>query len=124
MLGGLWNLIKGIFMGALTVAVIVFIVVSCVGIVMGDETIATRPARLGEQDRRITGYEAPIHMAEEHTHEIIQEVDSLVEFQCTETNLYLLAMLEYIARSIARNPDLGYIYKDAIVAIRESWCDD
>ena len=124
MLEGLWNLLKGIFLGALAVAVIVVALFACVGVVMADETTAVRPARLGEQDRRITGYEAPIHVAEEHSHEILQEVDSLIEFQCTETNLYLMAMLEYIAKSIARNPELGYIYKDAIVAIRESWCDD
>lgn len=123
MLEGLWNLVKGVFLGALTVTVIVVALFACVGAVMADETTAVRPARLGEQDRRITGYEAPVHVAEEHSHEIVLEVDSLIEFQCMETNLYLMAMLEHIARRIARNPELGYIYKDAIIAIRESWCE-
>ena len=122
-IGGVKSFVGGLLVGILSGAVLVMILLTIAQVVRADEGVSTREARLGEQDRSLN-YKAPHYIADIHTYEVIREVESLTTFQCKETNLYLVYMVERIAGYIAQNLELGFIYKDALMSIRSHWCEN
>lgn len=102
-----------------------------IGTAVGQESIATRPARLGEQDRSLNYPTQPVphYQSQEHVYEFyafraednIALGASIVQ-GCQQRNIHLRYLLVDIAKHIARNPTLGYIYKGAIQAIHDAWC--
>ncbi len=120
---GIKYLMLGLLKGMLYVAAIAALLIVAFRLVSGGEAVPTYEAQLGEQDRSLD-YDPPPQIIVEHTHEIVTEVGHLVRFQCDETNLYLIAMMEHIASNIAKAPELGYLYQDAILTIQEAWCHE
>ncbi len=122
---GIKNFILMGLAGVGTGIVLMIILVLLVRVVVADEVVAIREARLGEQDRSLNYRPAPVHIVYGITDAMRyeNEVESLTSFQCGETNLYLLAMVENIAHNIALYPDLGHIYEDTLLIIREAWCE-
>ncbi len=120
-LGGIKAFVKGLLVGLLSGAVIVTILLTLAQVVRADESISTREARLGEQDRSLN-YKYTDSSGVEFEHVII--LGTVSTAQCEQTNQYLTYTMERIAKYIAQNPELGYIYKDALLSIRRHWCEN
>lgn len=100
------------------------IITGVIGAAMAqDQTTATRPARLGEQNRSMN-YQGTPETYEDFAY--IVEAESTAstdtDVSCQQHNVYLRYMLVDIAKTIARNPKIGYIFKGAIQTINDSWC--
>ncbi len=123
-LGGVKSLAVGFLMGLGVILLVGMIAFFVVGVVTADESVRTYPARLGEQNRSLN-YPTITqeYVTEYHAHISEDSVASLEGSSCAQTNMYLLYMMKDIAKQIAKNPDLGYIYKSALLTIRESWCN-
>ncbi len=128
MLAGFRSAATGCLLGLGTIALVVLLItalIAAVSVVLADESVRTYPARLGEQDRSLNyPIETTEHLVEYHAVTITDGVETLHGMQCQRTNMYLLYMMKDIAAQIAKHPDLGYLYKGALLAIRESWCND
>lgn len=113
----------GFLIGAGTVLLVFAILIAITQLVMADEAVRTYPARLGEQDRSLNyPIETTEHLVEYHSGVIIDSTAEVTALPCDTSNTYLLYMLHDIAKQIAKNPELGYIYKDAILTIHGAWC--
>jgi hypothetical protein len=124
----LWEVIVAGALGFIFTLGALLIITFVAGEAFGqDQTVATRPATLGEQDRSLNYKGQPHYQSEEHAQEhqaylVERESSRTRALACHERNLYLHYMLVDIAKAIARNPELGYIYKGALQSIRDSWC--
>ncbi len=100
-----------------------------IGSAVAQDAVPTYPARLGEQDRSFNYKGEPHYQSHEHEQEYFAYIVEAEASQaantilaCAQHNLYLRYMLVDVAKQIAKNPKLGYIYKDAIQTIHNSWC--
>ncbi len=119
--GYLMSGVYGIGTGLLIVAAFALMLMMLAKTADAHDTVRTYDARLGEQDRSMN-YRL-VDTVEGHVEYVVLEVNALVTFQCEETNLYLTALMENIAKHIAADPTNGYMYKGALLTIREAWCD-
>lgn len=114
------KLIAAIAAGALGGILLLFVWIFVAKNVSAQEAIPTRPATLGEQNRSLS------YQPQERTiiEVIIEADDNYVSIlNCARYNRKRLAMLKMIAARIAERPEHGHLYKNAILSIRESWCD-
>ncbi len=102
------------------------LLLSVIGVAVAqDQTVATREARLGEQDRSMNYKGQPHYQSEGHIIEFNAYVinRSLPDSgECQDRNMYLHYALIDMAKMIARNPALGPALKDVIQRIHDSWC--
>ncbi len=92
------------------------------------ESVATYPATMGEQDRRLVTeqphYGAPVHVGQYEAALAIWDVERTAasRMACKEQNLYLYYLLVDLAKSMAKHPELHAIYKPAVQTIHDAWC--
>lgn len=120
---GKWLVIT--FIGSIGVAMLVLFFI---GKVVAQESQRTYPARLGEQDRRLTteqvNYGTPDHWGQYLSSVVEDTIDVVVSdrIPCREQNAYLYYLLADIARFIGQHPETGIIFQDAIQDIHNAWC--
>ncbi len=117
----LFGFIKGLFQILFVgfgIAIVLFLLLSAIGNAIADE--AVRPARLGEQNRTLN-YVSPTVIVVEEV--VVYEYIPITR-DCATRNAHRVATLEMIAKRIAAKPHLGYIWKQAILSIQSSWCNE
>ena len=115
----------GFLLGLGAIVLIVVGLIAIMAVVSADESVRTYPARLGEQDRSLNYPTTDATETVVLEYVVDPEGDPLViTDSCAETNDYLLYMMKHIAKRIAENPDLGYLYETTLITIRGAWCYD
>ena len=108
-----------------SIVVTCFLLLLLIAVAHGHEPTATavRPAALGEQDRSLN---YPLEYAGEESYTIVYQdvINPLDAFDCAGHNDGLRAKVSMIAEHIARRPDNGHIYENALRAIHNSWCTE
>ncbi len=122
------DFVMGFLRGGLFVMLVVFVLFTIANVAVGDDTIATREATLGEQDRSLN-YKYTTQDGVEHEHTIILEApttDDTVDkaIACANTNALLKASKDYAERRIKAEPKYAYLYDDVLELIEEKWCHD
>ncbi len=114
----------GFGLTVMAVGLILFVV----GHALGQESVRTYPASLGEQDRRLVT-EQPGYGTPSHTHQyIVSVIEDDIErtaaskMSCRQANLYLHYLLVDLAKYLGRNPDQGELFKPAIQSVHDAWC--
>lgn len=131
MLEGIWNLLKGILIGVFAITVIAVVIILGIRAAMADETIAVRPAYLGEQDRSlnypldpslaIQGDDIDMLLADPPTWDELVADEWYRE--CLENNKKTAYRREYVLKAMARNPSVAYIYEDTLEMLVPSDCE-
>jgi hypothetical protein len=114
----------GFLVGTILCGLVFVAIGAAVSDAAADDTVVTREARLGEQDRSLS-YKSPgtvdrIVIIYDDT----VGVDGGTSMDCSTWNRKLLAKVEMIARSIARDPVNGHFYEGALETIHSLWCND
>ncbi len=122
------DLIVGMFIGGLAVTLFVLFLFIFANMAFGDESVSTRPARLGEQDRSLN-YKYTDSSGVEFEHVIVLSdttADTLAEDMrwCRERNERLTVSKEYIAEYVKKWPKHAHFFAEALKVIEETWCHD
>jgi hypothetical protein len=125
----LWEVIVAGVLGFLFIMAAAMVLSTILSSVVSaqDPVVAVREARLGEQNRSFNYPLRPQIASEDsgreeyEAYQVVRATDAS-RSSCAQTNMHLRYMLLDVAKHIARDPTLGYIYEGAIQAIHDSWC--
>jgi hypothetical protein len=134
-LRALGDLLHGMGTGAFVVIVIAMILIVLANIAVADETVAVRPARLGEQDRSlnypldpylaIQGDDVDMLLADPPTgDELLTEE---MYYDCLDSNKSKAYSREYILKAIERAApiyDATPVYKDTLEMLVPTDCEE
>ncbi len=125
-MGVLVDFIVGFLRGGLFVTILVIVLFTLANLAFGDETVATRPATLGEQDRSLNYKYTDSDAGEsEHTVTIVVEDESKDDvLDCAATNARLQAAKDTVEKHVKDSPKYGFLYDDVLELIEEKWCHD
>ncbi len=120
----LTDIIRGFLKGGLW-AIGVFIVALIIGrVVLADETVAVREARLGEQDRSLNyKYTDTAGIEFEHMITLVVEKE-LEDIDCADINATLQASKDYAEERIKEKPEYKRVWAEILEMIEENWCYD
>ncbi len=119
------DFIVGFLRGGFFVILLTVVLFTIANLALGDDTVATREAELGEQDRSLNyKYTDSDGVEHEHTITVTFERDEENVMTCEENNEILKASRDYVERSVKDNPKYAYIYAEVLELIEERWCHD
>ena len=102
----------GLFVGFMIAVILLFGLGFVSDAIAQDQTVATREARLGEQDRSLNYKPSEIREVEVW----VTEVEFVpLDVGCERLNADLTAKIEMIAAFIAKHPDTGHVFQDALI---------
>ncbi len=119
------DFIVGFLRGGLAIVIITLVLFIIANVAFADDTIATREAELGEQDRSLNyKYTDSDGVEFEHTITVVVEKAEEDVRTCEETNKLLKVSRDYAEKHIKANPKHEYIYAEVLELIEEKWCHD
>ena len=120
------DIIVGLFTGGLVVVLFYLFILVLANLAFGDDSVSTRPATLGEQDRSLNYEYTP---EDSTTITIITTIapvsaaDNNVE-GCRANNERLMVSREYIGEYIKKWPKYAHFFDEALKVIEDTWCHD
>ncbi len=121
------DFVVGFLRGGFGVILVVVLLFFVANVAFGDDTVATRPAELGEQDRSFNyKYTDPSGHEWEHTIVLWPDTEASDEdvMDCEETNARLQVAKDKVEKHIEDNPKFGFLYDEVLELIEEVWCHD